>query len=38
MRKWLGDNDIFMCLTYNEGASVVAERFTKILKGKIYKK
>ena len=38
MRKWSGNNDIFMCLTYNEDASVVAERFTKILKGKIYEK
>ena len=38
MRKWSGNNDIFMCLTYNEDTSVVAERFTKILKGKIHKK
>ena len=27
-----------MCLTYNEGKSIVAERFIKTLKGKIYKK
>ena len=26
-RKWLSDNDIIMYLTYNEGKSVVAERF-----------
>ena len=25
-------------LTHNEGKSVIAERFTKTLKGKIYKK
>ena len=32
---------VFQCtqhITYNEGKSVVAERFIKMLKGKIYKK
>ena len=38
MQKWLDDNDILMYLTHNEGKSVVAERFIKISKGKIYKK
>ena len=36
-KKWLRDNDIVMYSTYNEGKSVVAERFIKTLKGKIYK-
>ena len=36
-KKWLLDNDIVMYSTYNEGKSVVAERFIKTLKGKIYK-
>ena len=33
----LRDNDIIMYSTHNEGKSVVAERFIKTLKGKIYK-
>ena len=37
MQKWLDDNNILMYSTHNEGKSVVAERFLKILKGKIYK-
>ena len=37
MQKWLDDNNILMYSTHNEGKSVVAERFIKILKGKIYK-
>ena len=37
MVSWLQDNDIEMYLTYNEGKSVVAERFIKTLKCKIYK-
>ena len=37
MISWLQDNDIEMYLTYNEGKSVVAERFIKTLKCKIYK-
>ena len=37
-KKWLKDNDIAMYSTYNEGkSSVVAERFIKTLKNKIYK-
>ena len=36
-KKWLQDNDIVMYSTHNEGKSVVAERFIKTLKGKIYK-
>ena len=36
-KKWLRDNDIAMYSTYNEGKFVVAERFIKTLKCKIYK-
>ena len=36
-KKWLRDNDIVMCSTHNEGKSVVAERFIRTLKSKIYK-
>ena len=35
--KWLSDNDINMYSTYNEGKSVVAERFIRTLKNKLYK-
>ena len=35
--KWLSDNDINMYSTYNEGTSVVAERFIRTLKNKLYK-
>ena len=35
--KWLQDNDIVMYSTHNEGKSVVAERFIRTLKSKIYK-
>ena len=35
--KWLSDNDINMYSTYNEGKSVVAERFIRTLKDKLYK-
>ena len=35
--KWLSDNDIKMYSTYNEGKSVVAERFIRKLKNKLYK-
>ena len=38
MQKWLDDNDIFMYSTHNEGKSVIAERFKRTLKGKIFKK
>ena len=36
-KKWLQDNDIAMYSTNNEGKSVVAERFIRTLKNKIYK-
>ena len=36
-KKWLSDNDIIMYSTYNEGKSVVAEKFIKTLKHKLYK-
>ena len=36
-KKWLSDNDIIMYSTYNEGQSVVAERFIRTLKNKLYK-
>ena len=36
-KKWLSDNDIIMYSTYNEGKSVVAERFIRTLKDKLYK-
>ena len=36
-KKWLSDNDIIMYSTYNEGKSVVAERFIRKLKNKLYK-
>ena len=35
--KRLSDNDINMYSTYNEGKSVVAERFIRTLKNKLYK-
>ena len=36
-KKWLKNNDIEMYSTNNEGKSVIAERFIKTLKKKIYK-
>ena len=36
-KKWLSDNDIIMYSTYNEGKSVVAERFIRTSKNKLYK-
>ena len=36
-KKWLSDNDIIMYSTYNEGKSVVGERFIGTLKNKLYK-
>ena len=36
-KKWLQDNDIVMYSIHNEGNSVVAERFIRTLKSKIYK-
>ena len=38
MQEWLDNNDILMHSTYNKGKSVIAERFIKTLKSKIYKK
>ena len=38
MSEWLENNDLFIFLTYNEGKSVITERFIKTLKAKIYKK
>ena len=35
--KWLQENDIVMYSTNNEGKSVIAERFIRTLKNKIYK-
>ena len=37
LKKWLPDNNIIKYSTYNEGKSVVAERFIRILKSKLYK-
>ena len=37
LKKWLQDNDIVMYSAHNEGKSVVAERFIRALKNKIYK-
>ena len=36
-KKWLSYNDIIMYSTYNEGKSVVAERFIRTLKNKLNK-
>ena len=36
-KRWLLRNNIIMYSTYNEGKSVVAERFIRILKNKLYK-
>ena len=35
--KWLSDNDVIVYSMYNEGKSVVAERFIRTLKNKLYK-
>ena len=37
MQEWLDNNNILMYSTHNEGKSVIAERFIKTLKAKIYK-
>ena len=37
MQEWL-NNDVLMHSTYNERKSVIAEKFIKALKSKIYKK
>ena len=36
-KKWLSDNNTEMYSTYNEGKSVVAERFIRTLQNKLYK-
>ena len=36
-KRWLSNNDIIMYSTLNEGKSVVAERFIRTLKNKLYK-
>ena len=36
-KKWLSYNDIIMYSTYNEGKSIVAERFIRTLRNKLYK-
>ena len=38
MQEWVDNNDILMYSTRNESNSVIAERFIKTLKPKIYKK
>ena len=37
MKSWLEKNDIKMYSAHNEGKSVVAERFIRTLKSKVYK-
>ena len=37
LKSWLEKNDIEMYSTHNEGKSVVAERFIRTIKSKIYK-
>ena len=36
-KKWLQNNGIVMYSTHNEGKSVIAERFIRTIKSKIYK-
>ena len=36
-KRWLSRNNIIMYSSYNEGKSVVAERFIRTLKNKLYK-
>ena len=38
MQEWLDNNDILMHSTDNKRKSVIAQRFIKTLKAKIYKK
>ena len=38
IQEWLKNNDILMYSTHNEVKTVITERFTKTLKGKVYKK
>ena len=37
VKSFLQDNDVEMYSTHNEGKSVIAERFIRTLKNKIYK-
>ena len=37
IKSWLQDNDIEMYSTHNEEKSIIAERFIRPLKNKIYK-
>ena len=37
MKSWLKNYDIEIYSTYNKGKSIVAERFIRTLKNKIYK-
>ena len=37
MKSWLEKNNMEMYSTHNEGKSVVAERFIRTIKNKIYK-
>ena len=37
MKSWLEKTDIEMHSTHNEGKSVIAERFIRTLKSKLYK-
>ena len=37
IKSWLEKNDVEMYSTHNEGKSVIAERFIRTLKNKIYK-
>ena len=38
MQEWYDNSDILIYSTNNEGKSIIAERFIKTLKAKIYKK
>ena len=38
MQEWLDNNNILIYTTLNEGKPVMAEKFIKTLKAKIYKK
>ena len=38
MQEWFDNNIFLIYSTHNEGKSVIAERFIKTLKAKIYKK
>ena len=38
MQEWLSNNDILIYSTYNEGKSVITERFIKTSKAKIHEK